>query len=65
MITNTTSSPLAWEVHYTPGGRIDAMWNVGVAADPQQDGRLVLTGEAWNDRLGAQRWTTFGMCVGY
>jgi hypothetical protein len=52
-------------VHYTPGGRIDAMWNVGVAADPQQDGRLVLTGEDWNDRLGAQRWTTFGMCVGY
>jgi chitin-binding protein len=70
MVTNTTSSPLEWEAHFTPDGRIDALWNATVTADDASDADLqnsdlVFTGEHWNSRLDGQRWTSFGMCVGF
>lgn len=59
-VSNATTSPLDWVVHYDPGGTITSLWN---AQGDGTQGRITFTGESWNDTLAGGAATNFGLCA--
>ncbi|HMG43616.1 MAG TPA: cellulose binding domain-containing protein [Acidimicrobiales bacterium] len=57
-VENTTTTPVTWEVGYTPAGTIATLWNATTSTSSD-----TFTGEPWNATLAPTEWTTFGICV--
>lgn len=60
-VENQGSKATSWEVYYTPGGDIAALWNA--SDEGSHHDHIAFVGEDWNERLDPSEWTTFGMCV--
>jgi chitin-binding protein len=59
-VRNTTTSPLAWEVHYRPAGTITSLWDaVGNAGGAS----TIFVGRDWNRLVAGGASIRFGMCA--